>query len=70
MDETPDILKKILARKVEEVKVRRQTTGLENLQAAAADADPVRGFMAGLQEKMGAGKAAVIAEINGHIPVF
>ena len=65
---TPDILKKILARKLEEVAARKRAVGLNDLQRTAADADPVRGFMAGLQGKMHAGKAAVIAEIKQASP--
>jgi len=66
--DTPDILKKILARKLEEVDARKCTIGLDDLKKAAAAADPVRGFMAGLQGKMHAGKAAVIAEIKKASP--
>ena len=65
---TPDILKKILARKLEELAARKRAVGLDDLQRAAADADPVRGFMAGLQGKMHTGKAAVIAEIKKASP--
>jgi len=64
----PDILKKILARKLEEVAARKRAVGLNDLQRTAADADPVRGFMAGLQGKIHAGKAAVIAEIKQASP--
>ena len=46
--DTPDILKKILARKLEEVAARKCAVGLDDLKKAAVDADPVRGFMAGL----------------------
>lgn len=65
--DTPDILKKILARKLEEVAARKRTVGLDDLKRAAA-ADPVRGFMDGLQGKIHAGKAAVIAEIKKASP--
>jgi indole-3-glycerol phosphate synthase len=68
MNDTPDILNKILARKAEEVDARKRTAGLDDLQKAAADAGPVRGFRAGLQEKIHAGKAAVIAEIKKASP--
>jgi indole-3-glycerol phosphate synthase len=66
--DTPDILRKILARKVEEVDARKRTTALEDLKKAAADADPVRGFRASLQEKVRTGQAAVIAEIKKASP--
>jgi indole-3-glycerol phosphate synthase len=68
MSDTPDILKKILARKVEEVDARKSVTGLEDLKKAAADAAPVRGFKASLQEKIRTGQAAVIAEIKKASP--
>ena len=68
MHDTPDILKKILARKAEEVAARKHISGIDDLQKAAADAGPVRGFRTGLQEKVHAGKAAVIAEIKKASP--
>src|SRR5210317_1632428 len=65
--DTPDILKKILARKAEEVDARKRKLGLDDLTKVAA-AEPVRGFMASLQEKIHTGKAAVIAEIKKASP--
>ena len=65
--DTPDILKKILARKAEEVDARKRKLGLDDLTKTAA-AEPVRGFMASLQEKIHTGKAAVIAEIKKASP--
>ena len=66
--DTPDILKKILARKAEEVAARKRKLGLDDLTKAVAAADPVRGFMVSLQEKIHTGKAAVIAEIKKASP--
>ena len=68
MSDTPDILKKILARKREEVAARKCSVGLAELQQAAALATPVRGFQSRLQEKITAGQAAVIAEIKKASP--
>ena len=65
---TPDILKKILARKAEEVAARKRAVGLADVSTAAADADAVRGFRVSLQNKMDAGQAAVIAEIKKASP--
>jgi indole-3-glycerol phosphate synthase len=66
--DTPDILKRILARKVEEVDARKRTVALDDLKKAVADVVPVRGFMASLQKKLHAGQAAVIAEIKQASP--
>ena len=68
MKDTPDILKKILDRKAEEVAARRHAVALDAVKQAAADADPVRGFTAALQKKVHAGLAAVIAEIKKASP--
>ena len=63
-----DILKKILARKVEEIEARSAQTSLRALSARVADAPPVRGFVDALQAKVAAGQAAVIAEIKKASP--
>ena len=63
-----DILKQILARKREEVAVRRGHVPLAELRARHADAPPTRGFAAALRERMQAGHAAVIAEIKKASP--
>jgi len=68
MNGTPDILKKILDRKAEEVAVCKRRVALDLVKKQAADADPVRGFKAALQKKMHAGLAAVIAEIKKASP--
>jgi indole-3-glycerol phosphate synthase len=68
MNDTPDILKKIVQRKLEEIAVRRGQTPLTKLLAAVADADPVRGFTDALTAKIAAGEAGVIAEIKRASP--
>ncbi len=68
MSDTPDILKRIVARKREEVAERRARTPLEAVKAQAAEADPVRGFVDRLQEKIAAGGPGVIAEIKKASP--
>ena len=68
MNDTPDILKRILARKVEEVDERIQTTGMEELVRLVSDAAAPRGFIRHLQEKLQAGQPAVIAEIKKASP--
>ncbi|MEZ5542020.1 MAG: indole-3-glycerol phosphate synthase TrpC [Pseudomonadota bacterium] len=68
MRDTPDILKRILARKVEEVDARNRSVSLQELGARVADADPPRGFVNALQAKIAAGRPAVIAEIKKASP--
>jgi indole-3-glycerol phosphate synthase len=68
MGDTPDILKKILRRKVEEVSARSSRRPLERLKAALDDADPPRGFANALQARIDAGAPAVIAEIKKASP--
>lgn len=69
--ETPTILKKIVARKLEEVAERQAHTPLSNLEIAVIAANthtPARGFAQALRNKIDAGKAAVIAEIKKASP--
>lgn len=68
MSDTPDILKKIIARKVEEVKERRALTPYADVQKYARNATPPRSFVYALQRKIQAGQAAVIAEIKKASP--
>ncbi|MDJ0740226.1 MAG: indole-3-glycerol phosphate synthase TrpC [Gammaproteobacteria bacterium] len=68
MTETPDILKKIVARKHEEIAARREAQTEAALRARLADVDPPRGFVAALRARVDAGSAAVIAEIKKASP--
>lgn len=68
MTATPDILKKILARKVEEIDVRSRRRGIHELRRHIEDADAPRGFINSLERKLDAGQAAVIAEIKKASP--
>jgi indole-3-glycerol phosphate synthase len=65
---TPDILKKILARKEEELAERQNAVSLPDLKARVADAPPVRGFIHAIDEKLADGFPAVIAEIKKASP--
>ncbi len=65
---TPDVLKKILAAKADEVANARR---LKSLAAVRRDAEamlPVRGFAAALAARIDGGQAAVIAEIKQASP--
>ena len=68
MAETPDILKKIMHRKAEEVRARVARRPLAELRAALADAPPSRGFADALVARVAAGGPAVIAEIKKASP--
>jgi indole-3-glycerol phosphate synthase len=68
MQDTPDILKRILDRKVEEVDERLRQTGLDVLEQRIEAAAPVRGFIAAIQQRLSAQQPAVIAEIKQASP--
>jgi indole-3-glycerol phosphate synthase len=68
MADTPDILKKIIHRKVEEVSARSARVPLERLAAGLDEVDSPRGFADALQAKVDAGAPAVIAEIKRASP--
>jgi len=68
MNNPPDILQKILARKAEEITERRSRTPLEEVRRQAREADAPRGFVRALRTKVENGAAAVIAEIKKASP--
>ncbi len=63
-----DILKQILATKVEEVAVARAIEPLAEVRARARDQAPVRDFVGAMRAKLAAGQSAVIAEIKKASP--
>ena len=72
MSDTPTILKKILARKAEEVAERQPKVSIADLQQRIADQkgsafDP-RGFADSMAKSIAAGRSAVIAEAKKHSP--
>ncbi|MFM2007975.1 MAG: hypothetical protein RLZZ09_3630 [Pseudomonadota bacterium] len=67
-DSTPDILKKILHRKTEEIAERRAHVSLDAQLKRAAEADPPRGFVQAIRDKIDAGHPGVIAEIKKASP--
>ena len=65
---TPDVLRRILARKAEEVAESAEREPLRQLARRAADADPPRGLRAALAGCIDAGAPAVIAEVKKASP--
>ena len=68
MRDTPDILKKILARKVEEIEQRSFKIDINEMRKCAEQADPPRGFVNSLKHRLKSGDPAVIAEIKKASP--
>lgn len=68
MNNTPDILKKIIKRKEEEVTERLAKIPMQKIQQVAEQASPVRGFVSAIRSKIQEGQAAVIAEIKKASP--
>lgn len=64
----PDVLARILARKLEEVAERNARVSRAEIFLRLDDAPPVRGFAAALEAKIAAGHAAVIAEVKKASP--
>lgn len=65
---TPDILKKILARKREEIAACAAKVPLNELKQRIHNAPAVRGFVESIKQKIAAGDAAVISEIKKASP--
>jgi indole-3-glycerol phosphate synthase len=68
VNDTPDILKRILARKREEVAERAARVPLAELKSRLATAPPVRGFLQAIRARLADGTPAVIAEIKKASP--
>lgn len=68
MNDTPDILKKIIQRKSEEIVERMTRVPLQEQMARAREASPVRGFVGHIKQTLATGHAAVIAEIKKASP--
>lgn len=68
MNDTPDILKKIIQRKSEEIVERMARISLQEQMERAREASPVRGFVDQMKQTIAAGRPAVIAEIKKASP--
>lgn len=68
MNDTPDILKKILDTKAEEVTRRKIRMPVSTLEEIAGNIEFPRGFQIALQDKVLAKKPAIIAEIKKASP--
>jgi len=66
--DVPDILKKILLRKEEEIAAGQLQTSAADMRAMAQDLPACRGFVASMQARLAAGDAAVIAEAKKASP--
>ncbi|MBN0988851.1 indole-3-glycerol phosphate synthase TrpC [Amphritea pacifica] len=72
MTDTPTVLKKIIARKYEEIAERQPVKSIADLKAQIADqqgsaTDP-RGFVANMAKTLAAGRSAIIAEAKKASP--
>ncbi len=68
MKDTPDILKRIIARKAEEVAERQGRVTLQQLQKSMGAVSPCRGFVQALETKISSGNAGIIAEVKKASP--
>ena len=68
MNAPPDILRRILARKAEEIAERASRMPLEELKKRLVDAPVPRGFLKAIQGRIATGQPAVIAEIKQASP--
>ncbi|VAX11868.1 Indole-3-glycerol phosphate synthase [hydrothermal vent metagenome] len=68
MNKTPDILKKIIHRKEEEIAERKAKVSLGEIEKRSHSASAVRGFVAAIKNRIDRKQAAVIAEIKKASP--
>lgn len=68
MSETPTVLRKIIARKWEEIADRKAKTSLADVKVRAAEQAPARGFVSAIEQKISQGRSGVIAEIKKASP--
>ena len=68
MTNTPDVLKKILAKKKQEITERSAKVSIEDLKKTILTASAPRGFIQAINQKISNGQAAVIAEVKKASP--
>jgi len=68
MQDQPDILKKILAHKSQEVDARKKKLSEADIKAKLGDCPAARGFELAIQKTISQGRPAVIAEIKKASP--
>ena len=66
--DVPNVLKRIIQRKFEEIEERSSVMTIEQLAEKASQADAVRGFCDAMDRKVSGGHAAVIAEVKKASP--
>lgn len=66
--DVPDILKKILLRKEQEIAAGQARVSAAKMQALAAEQPACRSFVAQMQARLAAGESAVIAEVKKASP--
>jgi len=64
----PTVLKKILARKLEEIAERSAHRSIDDLKQIAQQQSPPRGFIQAMRDKLASGESAVIAEVKKASP--
>lgn len=68
MNNTPDILQKILQRKAEEIEDRSSRISAQELEERIESAAPTRGFVERIEYNLAQGRPAIIAEIKKASP--
>lgn len=68
MNDTPDILRRILARKTEEIIERSRRLPANELRRQVESAPSPRGFLQAIHARLASGKPAIIAEIKRASP--
>lgn len=66
--DVPDILKKILARKLEEIAAASSAVSLAELESQLVSVDSPRGFVNAIETKLALNQSAVIAEVKKASP--
>lgn len=68
MNQAPTVLRKIVARKFEEIAERKAARSEQQLFREAQQAEPVRGFVAAMESRLAQQQPAIIAEVKKASP--